>query len=51
MVNKLRPQVLLIIVVLAIIATYSMYEGNTEIAAGIVGGLIGMSKNLLDTDK
>jgi len=48
--GRIRPQVLIAILVLGLIAMYGLRIGSTEIAGVSAAGIIALSKDVLQSD-
>lgn len=44
---KFRPQILLLVIVLGVIASYALHLGFTEVATGAVAGMIALGMQIL----
>jgi len=48
--SKIRPQILVVLLILAGVAALSLSFGYIEVATGVVGGLIALSMKILETN-
>jgi hypothetical protein len=51
LVDKIRPQAFMAVLILGGIAGYAMNMGQSEIAAGATGGVVALVKDIIQTDK
>ncbi len=51
LVDKIRPQAFMAVVILGGVAGYAMFMAQTEIAAGATGGIVALVKDIIQTDK
>ena len=51
LVDKIRPQAFMAVVILGGVAGYAMFMTQTEIAAGATGGIVALVKDIITTDK
>ena len=51
MIDKIRPQAFIAVVILGAVAGYAMFMGQSEIAAGATGGIVVLVKDIVKTDK
>jgi len=49
--DKIRPQAFIAVVILGGVAAYAMYMTQSEIAAGATGGIVALVKDIIQTDK
>ena len=49
--DKVRPQAFMAVVVLGVVAGYAMFMSQSEIAAGATGGIVALVKDIIQTDK
>ena len=50
MMGKLRPQIFLAIIVLAVLSVVGLYKGHNEIASGAIGGFIAVGMKVLESE-
>ena len=50
MMGKLRPQIFLAIIVLAVLSVVGLYKGHYEIASGAIGGIIALGMKVLESE-
>ena len=50
MMGKLRPQIFLAIIVLAVLSVVGLYKGHHEIASGAIGGIIALGMKVLESE-
>ena len=50
MMGKLRPQIILAIIVLGLLSGVGVYFGYTEIATGCTGGIIALGMKVLESE-
>ena len=50
MMGKLRPQIFLAIIVLAVLSVVGLYKGHNEIACGAIGGIIALGMKVLESE-
>ena len=50
MMGKLRPQIFLAIIVLAVLSVVGLYKGHNEIASGGIGGIIALGMKVLESE-
>ena len=48
--SKFRPQVMVPLIGLGALAGFGLYQGHVEIAAGVIGGIIALAKDLISTE-
>ena len=48
--NRIRPNIILIVLSLGMVSLYALRIGQSEIASGIVGGLIVLAKDIIQAD-
>ena len=51
LIDKIRPQAFIAVVILGGVAAYAMYMTQSEIAAGATGGIVALVKDIIQTDK
>ena len=51
LVDKIRPQAFMAVLILGGIAGYAMNMDQSEIAAGATGGVVALVKDIIQTDK
>ena len=51
LIDKIRPQAFIAVVVLGVLAGYAMYMGQSEKAAGATGGIVVLVKDIIQIDK
>ena len=51
LIDKIRPQAFMAVLVLGVVAGYAMYMAQSEIAAGATGGIVALVKDIIQTDK
>ena len=49
--DKIRPQAFMAVVILGAVAGYAMFMSQSEIAAGATGGIVALVKDIIQTDK
>tara|TARA_R100001163_G_scaffold54927_1_gene42286 strand:+ start:92 stop:280 length:189 start_codon:yes stop_codon:yes gene_type:complete len=49
-IGKIRPQIFLALITLAVIAILGIQNGLTEIAVGCIAGIIALAKDVLQSD-
>ena len=49
-IGKIRPQIMVSIVILGTIAYYGIDKGMTEITVGCIAGIIALAKDVLQSD-
>ena len=50
MMGKLRPQIFLAIIVLAVLSVVGLYKGHNEIASGAIGAIIALGMKVLESE-
>ena len=50
LVDKIRPQAFVAVVILGAIAAYAMNVGQSEIAAGATGGVVALVKDIIQSE-
>jgi hypothetical protein len=48
--GKIRPQIMVSLLLLGVIALVSIREGHIEISVGCIAGIIALSKDVLQSD-
>ena len=51
LIDKIRPQAFMAVLVLGVVAGYAMYMTQSEIAAGATGGIVALVKDIIQTEK
>jgi len=51
LIDKLRPQVFMAVMILGVVAGYAMFMSQSEIAAGATGGIVALVKDIIQSDK
>ena len=49
--DKIRPQAFMAVLILGGVAAYAMFMTQTEIAAGATCGIVALVKDIITTDK